>query len=469
VTQARSQSVASLASDVSGLPDAVVTGVALDSRLLTRGDLYLAVAGASTHGLAFVDQVIAKQAAAVLVDADLDSSFDEAINTLNAAGIAVGRVPDLKSRVGQIAAEFYGKPSQHLKVVAVTGTDGKTSVCLFIASALRKLGQNCGYIGTLGWGTDELASTELTTPDAVSLQRMLCELSEQGASTVALEASSHGIAEGRLNNIAVDVAVLTNFGRDHLDYHQTLEHYKASKARLFSWPNLEAVVLNESDELGAELLANSSLPSISFSAQEQHTAAGDQRLFGRFNVDNLMACHGVLRALGHAANDAVNAIGTLKAVPGRMEQFSAQGRPTVVVDYAHTPQALESAITAVREHADGVLWVVFGCGGDRDKGKRLPMGKAAEAADHVIVTDDNPRGESSQSIIDAILSGMTNPERAVVIADRHQAISHAITHASASDVVLVAGKGHEDYQIVGNQRLPFSDRVVVDSLLQEAC
>ena len=501
MTIRRSQSLASLLSDISGMPDVSVSGVALDSRLLSAGDLYLAVAGATTHGLAFVEQVINSRAAAVLIDDQLDESFDAALQQLRSAGIAVGKVPQLKSRVGQIAAEFYGQPSQQLNVVAVTGTDGKTSVCLFIASALRKLGHRCGYIGTLGWGIDDLAPTNLTTPDAVSLQRILAELHAQGAATVALEASSHGIAEGRLDDIAIDVAVLTNFGRDHLDYHQTLAHYKAAKARLFGWPSLRALVVNRDDELGAELLAESSLPGYAFSCEAngvvdasgscaliagrniQLTAAGltfdlvdasqstvvTSGLFGRFNVENLLACHGVLRALGVAANDAVNALGSLKAVPGRMEQFSANGQPTVVVDYAHTPQALESAIAALRDHADGVLWVVFGCGGDRDKGKRLPMGQAAEAADHVIVTDDNPRGESSQSIIDAILSGMQNPQAALVIADRGKAIAHAIAHAAAADVVLIAGKGHEDYQISDGERLPFSDRRVVDSLLQEAC
>ncbi len=504
MTSRPAQSLVSLCSNISGvadvMPDVMVSGVALDSRLLKAGDLYLAVAGATTHGLAFVEQVINVRAAAVLIDEQLDGSFDVELQQLRAAGIAIGRVPQLKERVGKIAAQFYGQPSQRLNVVAVTGTDGKTSVCLFIASALRKLGHSCGYIGTLGWGVDELASTELTTPDAVSLQRMLAELHEQGAATVALEASSHGIAEGRLDEVAIDVAVLTNFGRDHLDYHQTLEHYKAAKAKLFKWPSLNSIVVNQVDELGAELLAESSISGYAFSSKSaddsfvsntcelivgrdiQLTANGikfnlvdvqshvvTSGLFGRFNVDNLLACHGVLRALGHAANDSANALGALKAVPGRMEQFTARGHATVVVDYAHTPQALESAIAAVREHADGVLWVVFGCGGDRDKGKRLPMGRAAEAANHVIVTDDNPRGESSQSIIDAILSGMQNPQAAIVIADRREAIAYAITHADKNDVVLIAGKGHEDYQITNGKRLPFSDRVVVDTLLQEAC
>ena len=500
MTTTRPQLLASLLSDLSGMPDVMVSGVALDSRLLNAGDLYLAVSGATTHGLAFVEQVISSQAAAVLVDEQLDGSFDAELEQLRKAGIAIGKVPQLKNRVGKIAAQFYGQPSQQLNVVAVTGTDGKTSVCLFIASALRKLGHSCGYIGTLGWGVGELASTELTTPDAVSLQRMLAELHAQGAVTVALEASSHGISEGRLDDVAIDVAVLTNFGRDHLDYHRTLEHYKAAKARLFNWPSLRAIVLNQHDELGAELLAESSIPGYAFSSQAtndslvsnahqlivgrdiQLTASGinfnlvdvqshavASGLFGRFNVENLLACHGALRALGHAANDSANALGSLKAVPGRMEQFTAEGQATVVVDYAHTPQALESARAAVREHADGVLWLVFGCGGDRDKGKRLPMGRAAEAANHVIVTDDNPRGESSQSIIDAILSGMQNPQAAIVIADRREAIAYAITHAAENDVVLIAGKGHEDYQIINGKRLPFSDRVVVDALLQEAC
>ncbi len=494
MTQPQSKSLASLLHDAPDMPDIMVSGVSLDSRLLRSGDLYLAVEGGSTHGLAFVEQVIEKRAAAVMVDSELQSGFDDALSKLKSAGIMVARVPDLKRRVGQIAAEFYDKPSQQLNVVAVTGTDGKTSVCLFIASALRQLGESCGYIGTLGWGVDTLASTELTTPDAVSLQRMLAELRAQGAVTVALEASSHGIAEGRLDDVAVDIAVLTNFGRDHLDYHQTLDDYKAAKTRLFSWPSLRSIVANQADSLGRELLNSLAIDSVGFSCHAQDNAVvGAQNilldkdgisfdllddgqsyslrsaLFGRFNVDNLLASHCVLRALGHAANDAVHALENLTAVPGRMEQFNVSGKPTVVVDYAHTPQALESAIAAVREHTAGVLWVVFGCGGDRDKGKRLPMGQAAEAADHVLITDDNPRGEPSQSIIDSILSGMQNPDRAVVIADRRKAIAYAIDRADGGDVVLIAGKGHEDYQIINGKRLPFSDRAVVRSLLQEAC
>jgi UDP-N-acetylmuramoyl-L-alanyl-D-glutamate--2,6-diaminopimelate ligase len=494
MTQHGSKSLASLVSDVADVPDVIVSGVSLDSRLLLAGDLYLAVEGGSTHGLAFVEQVIEKQAAAVLVDANLETSYEAALSKLLAAGIVVARVPGLKPRVGQIAAEFYDKPSQQLNVVAVTGTDGKTSVCLFIASALRQLGESCGYIGTLGWGVDTLASTELTTPDAVSLQRMLAELRAQGAVTVALEASSHGIAEGRLDDVAIDIAVLTNFGRDHLDYHQTLDQYKAAKARLFTWPNLHSIVVNQADALGAELLSDTAINGIAFNSSSDsdalikaknvlldkngirfdlqddgQTYSVRSALFGRFNVENMLASHSVLRALGHAANDAVHVLENLTAVPGRMEQFNVSGQPTVVVDYAHTPQALESAIAAVKEHTAGVLWVVFGCGGDRDKGKRVPMGRAAEAADHVLVTDDNPRGESSQAIINSILSGMQNPDRAIVIADRRDAIAHAINAADSSDVVLIAGKGHEDYQITNGKRLPFSDRAVVSNLLQEAC
>jgi len=224
---------------------------------------------------------------------------------------------------------------------------------------------------------------------------------------------------------------------------------------------------------GQELIAADEIQltaaGIRFNLLDAQTYDVSSSLFGRFNVENLLACYGALRALGFAANDSANVLSSLKAVPGRMEQFTAQGQATVVVDYAHTPQALESAIAAVRDHTDGVMWIVFGCGGDRDKGKRLPMGRASEAANHIIVTDDNPRGESSESIIDAILSGMQNPQAAAVIPDRRKAIAHAVTSAAENDVVLIAGKGHEDYQIVKGERLPFSDRIVVDELLREAC
>jgi len=320
-----------------------------------------------------------------------------------------------------------------------------------------------------------------------------------------LEASSHGLEEGRLDAVNIDVAVLTNFGRDHLDYHDGLSAYKRAKARLFSWPDLRFVVLNAQDELGQELVQQltqqTQVSSVVFFPNEKSSndkaleadvlvhaesvelqnnglqfvlVDNDQRfvqqsrLMGEFNVENLLACHGALRALGHAANDSSRALQHVAQVPGRIEHFSAHNKPTAIVDYAHTPQALAAVIAAVRNHCAGDLWVVFGCGGDRDPGKRAPMGIAAEQADHVIVTDDNPRTERSEDILDQIVAGMQQPERALVIPDRADAIAHALNHAANKDLVLIAGKGHEDYQIVGTQKRDFSDRDTVQRFMQEA-
>lgn len=488
-----------------------VQGVSLDSRLVQSGDLYLAMAGATAHGLEFVEAALEKGAAAVVIDESGLQSFEQVVARLQANGVSVSYVPQLKRHAGAIAARFYQHPSKHMKVVAVTGTDGKTSVCRFIASALNATEQSCGYIGTLGWGLSSLVETQLTTPDSVSLQRMLAELRAAGANVVALEASSHGLEEGRLDAVQIDVAVLTNFGRDHLDYHKNLDAYKQAKARLFNWPDLQFVVLNGQDELGQEILRTAKVASVVFlpnlpakspsnsaevspelasskaqvlvSAEsiELHSNGlqfalidNDQRfelrshLMGAFNVENLLACHGALRALGHAANDASNALVNVEQVPGRIEQFSCAQKPTAIVDYAHTPQALAAVIGAVRHHCEGTLWVVFGCGGDRDPGKRGPMGVAAEQADRVIVTDDNPRTERSEDILEQIVAGMNKPEQAMVIANRGEAIKYALAHAANNDLVLIAGKGHEDYQIVGTKKHAFSDRDTVQQFMQEA-
>ncbi|MCL4153169.1 UNVERIFIED_CONTAM: hypothetical protein GTU68_031967 [Idotea baltica] len=321
---------------------------------------------------------------------------------------------------------------------------------------------------------------------------MMAQLRDAGAHVIALEASSHGLEEGRLDAVDINVAVLTNFGRDHLDYHDTLAQYKSAKARLFSWPGVQSVVLNGQDELGQELattLADSAPVSSSVHADlrlhaesiELHNQGmrfglvdngtrfeQQSNLMGSFNVENLLACYGVLRALGMAANDASASLESVEQVPGRIEQFNGVNKPTVIVDFAHTPQALAAVMDAVRKHCEGSLWVVFGCGGDRDPGKRAPMGHAAEQADHIIVTDDNPRTEKSETILADIVAGMDKPDRAIVIADRTQAIGYALSHAASNDVVLVAGKGHEDYQIIGTKKRDFSDRLVVRRFMQEA-
>lgn len=483
-----------------------IQGISLDSRLVKPGDLYLCVAGYSNHGLEFVEQALNGGAVAVATESGSLDSYPQAAKILEKKNTPLVEVAHLKGQTGAIAARFYDEPSRFVKIIAVTGTDGKTSVCRFICDALQELGFASGYIGTLGWGQlDPLLPTDLTTPDSVTLQRMLATLKDAGVEVVALEASSHGIAEGRLDAVDVDVAVLTNFGRDHLDYHGTVENYRAAKLKLFQNKNLNAIVVNAKDDLG-RVISNrdegidANVPCLSFQVQDEDVDAQEvsaqivarqielnaaglsfelvdgenciaikSQLIGHFNVENLLACHGALRALGTAANDAARALAVVKPVIGRMETFSSGARPVVVVDYAHTPQALSSAIQAVRAHCRGKLWVVFGCGGDRDPGKRAPMGKAAEAADRIVVTDDNPRSEDPALIRQSIVDGFAQGTVFSDIADRRSAIRHAIYHASAGDMVLVAGKGHEDYQVIADQRLDYSDRTTVRELLLEAC
>lgn len=488
--------------DLAKVPAIGISGVCLDSRLVRPGDIYLAVGGANTHGVRYAQSAIDAGAVAVLIAAETAPDYESLISSLVANGIPVLQVPRLDEQCAQIAERFYDKPDGKMTLIAVTGTDGKTSVCRFIASALSKANRPCGYIGTLGWGTVEnLQVTELTTPDVVSLRRMLACLYQQGADYVALEASSHGIAEGRLDGLQLDIAVLTNLGRDHLDYHKTLEAYRQAKKQLFTNFGARTIVLNGCDSLGHELAGSiddvdqliycacqdcvAELPDerscvvatgivtkdtgLEFSLHDAgHVYDVDTQLLGSFNVDNLLACYASMRACGVAANDAVHALTTVPPVPGRMERLGGDAQPVIVIDYCHTPQALTVAIGAVRVHCKGQLWVVFGCGGDRDPGKRAFMAKAAEEADHVVLTDDNPRTEASIKIITDTLKGFTYPDAVTVIADRADAIRHAVSTAASSDLILIAGKGHENYQIIGETRFPFSDRAQALAALELA-
>jgi len=490
------------------VPELCVDGLSMDSRLVQPGDAYLAIKGATTHGIRFAAAAVKLGAVAVVTSDDVLQVYPEIITELQALDVFVVALPGMDTLCADMANRFYNAPDQSMTLIAVTGTDGKTSVCRFLAEAFEHVQLSCGYIGTLGWGLGEsLQNTQLTTPDIVSVRRMLAQLRDQGACCVALEASSHGLAEGRLEGLSIDVAVLTNLGRDHLDYHGTLEAYKQAKSSLFFWDGLQAVVLNADSEFGVELLASINSANVSKAAARfAYTSDCVQRdlpgrplslvsasavsvkgsglnfllqetriekttqdtrlaphsvasgLLGRFNVDNLLACYAAMRACGVAANDASHCLSKVTPVAGRMEHLGGGHLPSVVVDYCHTPQALGVALNAVRVHAEKKIWVVFGCGGDRDAGKRPDMARAAEAADYVVLTDDNPRTEASQQIFNDALAGFAHPESANVIANRSEAIRFAITQAKQGDVVLIAGKGHEDYQIVGTTRHHFSDR-----------
>ncbi|WP_028009014.1 UDP-N-acetylmuramoyl-L-alanyl-D-glutamate--2,6-diaminopimelate ligase [Solimonas flava] len=476
-------------------PDFEVSGVELDSRRVTPGDLFLACRGSgTTHGLAHLEQALRRGAAAVAWEPAPGYGEPD-------IGIPQVAVPQLGRRAGEIAARFYGEPSGHLYCVGVTGTDGKTSTAYLIAQALDALQHPCAYIGTIGLGrVGALEKNTHTTPDPVVLQQWLARLRADGVRACAMEVSSHALDQDRIAGIRFRTAVLTNVTRDHLDYHGTVDAYAAAKRRLFERPDVASAVLNRDDARGAEwadaletrlqvirygiegprpaghfLIARDlalDVAGLSF-AIDSHlgTARLASPLLGRFNVHNLLAALGALLAHDLPLDAAVAALARARTVPGRIEGFRGpHARPLVVVDYAHTPEALRQVLRALRAHTAGRLSVVFGCGGDRDRGKRPLMGVAAvELADRVIVTDDNPRNESPQAIVAEILAGIglaASPVEAPrVIHDRAEAIRTAVAEAGADDVVVIAGKGHEDYQIYGSEVRAFSDRAFVAGLV----
>jgi UDP-N-acetylmuramoyl-L-alanyl-D-glutamate--2,6-diaminopimelate ligase len=471
-----------------------VTGtLCSDSRQLRAGDAFIAWPGLSNDARRFVPAALAAGASACLVDADRVAAFG-----FEDARIAA--VPQLKRQCGAIASEFFGRPSRQLRVLASTGTNGKTSTTWWIAQALAALGQRCAVVGTLGVGqppradagtTLPLQGNGFTTPDAVMLQRSLNDLVAQGFTACAIEASSIGIAEHRLAGTQVEVALFTNLTLDHLDYHGTMAAYWQAKRTLFAWPGLKAAVLNIDDVHGAALageLRPGGLDLWTFSAQgaarlaaravgyidgglafELHEGEAMRplrsALIGEFNVANLLAVAGALRALGVSLADAVAAMSKLGAVPGRMQRIEAPapGLPEVVVDYAHSPDALHKVLLSLQPLArarGGQLWCVFGCGGNRDNGKRPLMGAiAAQMAQRVVLTSDNPRDEAPRFILAQILAGVTGHDEIDVIEDRREAIDHAVRRAANADVILLAGKGHEDTQEVAGVRRPFSDLV----------
>ncbi len=484
---------------LAGLADAgpaaevLVTGVAADSRRVRPGDLFLACAGRRTHGLAHLDQAIAAGAAAVAWEPPFPGT-----GAAEVAGVPLVPVERLGERAGLIADRFFLHPSRDLAVVGVTGTDGKTSCAHFLARALDRPAARCGLMGTLGHGLPgALAGDGHTTPDAVTVHARLDDLRRAGARWAVMEVSSHALDQGRIEGVDFDVAVLTNLTRDHLDYHGDVEAYARAKRRLFARPGLEWAVLNADDATGARWLAEppgtarlvaygveTEVPAgaawvvgrglradAGGIAMDVETSWGAGRieapLLGRFNAWNLLAALAVLLCLETPVEEACARLARVRAAPGRMERFGGgPGAPLVVVDYAHTPHALEQALAALRPLTAGRLWCVFGCGGERDRGKRPAMGRVAETlADHVVVTDDNPRGEDATQIVVEILAGMRDPDRAYVIRDREAAIHHAVGRARPGDTVLVAGKGHEGFQIVGDERRPFSDRAVVVAAL----
>lgn len=467
-----------------------VTGLATDSRRVRAGDAFVAWPGYAVDGRQYVPQALAAGARACIVEA-------QGVEPFGLRDDAVATLADLKARAGELAAAFFGRPSERLAMVATTGTNGKTSTAWWTAQALTLLGTRSGVVGTLGIGeapvpgrAGGIVSTGLTTPDPVALQAGLRQFVDAGFGGCALEASSIGIVEQRLAGTRFDVALFTNLTLDHLDYHGTMQAYAEAKARLFDWPGLRAAVLNLDDAFGAaqaERLRRGELDLWTYSLARDARLRADtiryvdgglaftlregsdavdvrSRLIGTYNVSNLLAVIGGLRALGHPLAAIAAIVPSLTAVPGRMQRVHGERPgPEVVVDYAHSPDALEKALEALQPFAaerHGALWCVFGCGGNRDAGKRPQMGAIAQRlADRVVITSDNPRHEAPEAIVAQIAAGLVprDDARVATIVERRAAIVDAVRRAAPQDVVLVAGKGHEDYQEIAGTRHPFSD------------
>lgn len=469
--------------------------LSLDSRRIQQGDVFLACPGESGDGRDFICAAIEAGARAVLFDDAGDFAWNPEWTVEHRA------VPGLATLAGGIAHDWYGRPDDGLFSVAVTGTNGKTSCTQWLGQALSRRELPTAVVGTLGIGlfrrgsSGPFAATGFTTPDAVQLHRKLAEQRAQGALALAIEASSIGLVQGRMDELHVDCAVLTNFTRDHLDFHGTMEAYELAKAKLFDWPGLKHAVINLDDPAGGRMIArmrstNPSVQVIGYTTEGAQfgdlpvLSATDIRigqlgtsfqlsspygsgsvrtqLIGHFNVSNALAIAGVLCARGLDWNIVVDLLESLVAVPGRMQQLGGSDGPLAVIDYAHTPDALRKAIDTLRAVAQarqGKLWCVFGCGGDRDPGKRPEMAREANRADQMIVTSDNPRSEEPETIIAQVVDGVPEADRGKlqVIQDRATAILSAIRNAGKNDVILVAGKGHEDYQEIKGRRLPFRD------------
>ncbi len=476
----RTMTLGELLPELEGLSaDLAITGLVQDSREVTPGNAFVAIGGFGAHGLHFVDAAREAGAAAILYEPPAPAELPEPADAIPVA--------DLRTRMGAMADLFHGHPSAAMTTVGVTGTNGKTSTVQLLAQAWTLRGQKAGTLGTLGSGIwPQAVPTGFTTPLVLRLHALLAELRDEGASAVAMEVSSHALDQGRVDGVQFDVAVFTNLTRDHLDYHGDMARYGAAKARLFDWPGLRAAAVNLDDAFGRELYAsvNGKVRALGFSSRGAAGAsvraedlvldgsgirfmlhAGQQAhpvrspLLGRFNVDNLLGVATTLYALDMAPALIAETLSRLSPVDGRMNRIEGDGKaPLVVVDYAHTPDALEQALASLRAHTRGRLFCVFGCGGERDAGKRPQMGAIAERlADVVIVTDDNPRREDGDAIVADIMAGFAEPARVMVQRDRAAAIAQAITQAGSDDVVLIAGKGHEPYQEINGVRQPFDD------------
>ena len=490
--------ITDLVESTDAIPDAasiMITGVQLDSRLLREGDLFLACFGRNHDARDYIDKAIDVGVAAILADADDNWEGVQVIGN-----VPVVAIDNLPAKISEIAARFYSRPSEKLTVIGITGTNGKTSCSQFIAQALAEANFKCGLIGTLGYGIyGDLKETQLTTPDAVFTQMALAEMVVDGVDPVVMEVSSVGLHQKRVKKVQFETAIFTNLTRDHLDYHGSMEAYAENKKKLFTAKGLKHAIVNLDDPYALSIInsiakgVEVSTYSINKSIATVHaeelslnrhgfearicTPIGSGivkgRLIGYFNFSNLLAVTAALLSYLPARKEVnidelCQGISNLKPVNGRMEIIGDSEEITAMVDYAHTPDGLRAALSGLRDHFEGNIWCVFGCGGNRDKGKRPMMGEIAEKyADRLIIADDNPRKEKGEEIVQHILSGINNKSAVTVLRDRAQAIEFAIENAQAGDVVLVAGKGHETYQDIGGNKLIFSDANQVRLALQK--
>jgi UDP-N-acetylmuramoyl-L-alanyl-D-glutamate--2,6-diaminopimelate ligase len=464
-------------------PAIAVANISSDSRSLRHGDLFLACGGDNSHGLDYIADAVTAGVAAIA----WDSSTADAPKA--EVGVPMIAVPDLENRLGEIANRFFARPSESLHVVGVTGTNGKTTVAWLVAQCCERLKESCGYIGTLGAGVGEVAAGDgMTTPGVIDLHRQLADFRDAGASWAAIEVSSHALAQKRIQGVVFDTVMFTNLSRDHLDYHGDMRRYAETKARLFSDYRANNKIINLDSEFGTQLAGSCGQDVVTVSTRFDRVANGRPYVFvrsvvangtgsqvsvssswgdgefalplpGDFNVANAVIVLAGMLKQGVPMDEACEVLTSVSAPPGRMERVDAgDNLPAVYVDYAHTPDAIEFALRALKAHCRGRLWCVFGCGGDRDPGKRPQMGRRAERqADRLVVTNDNPRSEEPAAIIAAVVAGLTHPDRADIIEDRAAAIAWAISQADTDDVLLIAGKGHESYQWIGNERIDFSD------------
>ena len=470
--------------------DKEVTNLTLDSRSIVGGELFVAVPGFSSDGRDFIADACKRGAIAVLAEA-----ADDYVLPFECMERPVIPVPELQKKVGLLADRYYRHPSEQVKVVGVTGTNGKTSCCWFLSQLLRKLGTDCALMGTIGKGLPgQMASSVNTTADVLSAHRYIAGLAENNIPALAMEVSSHGLDQGRVDGLTFDVALFTHISRDHLDYHNTLEEYAQAKAKLFSHCQFRHAVIGIDDAFSRMMLdscpegsrvttwslentsadvyaSNIQLESQGIRAKI-HTPWGEHELnaamLGRFNLENLLAVIAVLCVQGYPLDKLISAVADLETVPGRMQRFGGVDKPLVLVDYAHTPDAISSVLSSLREHGARRLGCIYGCGGDRDRGKRPEMTRAAvTGADYAVLTSDNPRTESPDAIIADALEGISPEEqvRIEVIVDRAEAIAHTVSAAEAGDILVVAGKGHEDYQEVNGVRHHFDDSEQVQQAL----